>query len=140
MDAVQHAAQSLQPLHQFIGEWQGKGQSFAQPIIAKLSISLHLQQTFLEIREQLYTISGELDYEDRSWISYDDRQNQLVVTQLIVPGIVDRKICIADEHGCRWWKSPQDPIVFLSLIDTHLRLQVKYEEQVLTSIRYQRLD
>ena len=93
------------------GDWTGEGLSMGQTVTGTLSGNYRFQKSFIELEEKLRNPSGEIIYEDCTWISFKEKPNQLKATQFMVPGVMETKIVVLTPNGCRWWMGPHAPWV-----------------------------
>lgn len=139
MNDPQNPVKSLLPLRFVLGTWIGEGHSFGQVLRGKLTAKLRLQNTFMEIEEQLFLSDGTLDYEDSAWVGFDDTQNRLSVTHFMAPATIERKLVLLNSAGFYWWVGPTAPIVYFIDAKPNLHVQIiSSDEALLGEMTYKR--
>ncbi|MFT5683711.1 MAG: hypothetical protein ACI8RZ_004643 [Myxococcota bacterium] len=120
------ARQQLAALSFLVGEWEGSGTAGGQPIRGRLSATMRLGETFLEVREQLFLPNGTLDHEDICFYRYDTSQEQLRVLQMVQPAwTAERPVVLLDGGGLRWFDGPLGPQVSLTPTQGGLTVMVR---------------
>ena len=111
-------------------------------VISTMRCQFRFQKSFIEMEENLLNATGEMIYQDCTWISFNGERNQLKATQFMVPGVIETKIVILTPNGCRWWMGPHAPWVeFIKGDNKHqLRIEVHLPHQTEpeTWINYQK--
>jgi len=109
------AQQKLAALSFLVGVWHGEGTAGGQPIRGRLTATMRLGETFLEVCEQLYLPDGTLDHEDICFYRYDASQQQLRVLQMVQPAwTAERPVVVLEGGGMRWFDGPLGPQVSLT--------------------------
>jgi hypothetical protein len=115
---------ALLPLHFVLGRWEGEGTSFGSKVAGSLKADLLFGDSFIELRETLWTESGEKDHEDSAWIGYDLLQRKLVATHFSAGASIGKMLVLTGGNGFHWWGGATSPVVRYIHLEERLRVEV----------------
>ena len=117
---------TIDKLNFLCGHWIGHGNSLGDSVKGTLVVQHRFQNTFIELTETLCNEENKCIHEDCTWIAFDEKKKHFHAVQFMAPGMVESKMVLLTENGCRWWMGPQAPWVdFISIDENHLRIEIR---------------
>lgn len=116
-DSQAHAhqnRQALAALEGLIGSWAGEGTDHGEAITARLQARWILDESFVEVTEQLSSAAGEPLHEDRTIYRYDAHENRIKVLHLLPGGWCFERVVSVERGRIVWQTGPFAPQVVLS--------------------------
>jgi hypothetical protein len=113
------AEAALARLDFILGEWRSEGRLHETPVTGICSARRALNGAFVEVHEQVYSLSGELEYEDLCVYAYNEQHHELEVHQFTAPSSHAAFLALALESGpgVRW--APRTTIAPMVRLQPH---------------------
>ena len=98
------AEAALARLSFLLGEWRIEGRLHEAPVTGICTARRALTGAFIEVHEQVYSSSGDLEYEDLCVYAYNEQFHELEVHQFTAPSSHAAFLALALESGpgVRW--------------------------------------
>ena len=98
------AEAALARLSFLLGEWRIEGRLHEAPVTGICTARRALTGAFIEVHEQVYSASGDLEYEDLCVYAYNEQFHELEVHQFTAPSSHAAFLALALESGpgVRW--------------------------------------
>ncbi|MCK6515914.1 hypothetical protein L6R46_12750 [Myxococcota bacterium] len=98
------AEAALARLSFLLGEWRSEGRLHEAPVTGICTARRALTGAFIEVHEQVYSSSGDLEYEDLCVYAYNEQFHELEVHQFTAPSSHAAFLALALESGpgVRW--------------------------------------